>query len=66
MGGGEDILGEACRGENFVWVKQGFPEWGEVWEEAHLHSQKQIIEKPSLDALKFVFLNSYWREGERF
>ena len=40
---------------------------GGAWEETHSHSQKQIFQKPTLpiklDALKFVPLNSYWREG---
>ena len=40
---------------------------GEVWEEAHLHSQKGIFQKPTLpveyDALKFAALTSQWTEG---
>ena len=42
--------------------KVGFPLMGEVWEEAHLHSQKEIFQKTTLpveyDALKFAALTS--------
>ena len=51
----------------FLYGKAGFSLMGGSWEEAYPKSQKQIFQKPTLpiklDPLKFVPLNSYWREG---
>ena len=53
-------------GWRFCLGRTGFPLMGVAWEETHHHWQKQIFQKPPLDALKVLLLTFYWRDVEVF